>query len=894
MVVATLAIALSGLVAVPPPAAQAVVVGDDYPAYLGNAKQDALVDPWRFYNRECTSFVAWRLNSTNGVPFTNQYLGADLWWGNANTWGTSARAKGILVDNIPAVGSVAWSTAGKYGHVAWVAEVLDNGKIVVEEYNWGVNSVGEKGRYRERTTLASSFTGFIHIKDLKVWPPSDGAFIHVQETGEIYRMAGGAPVYVSDWGPFGGPKTTQNVSKAKFDTLPKVPKNGTHIRGQSTGDVYTIAHGAPIHVASWHGIGGEKSTIAVDDAAIRNAGAGGVWRFLRAEPADGFLRGGSSYRIFRVVDGRPYYVSSWGPYGGEQQYVSVDDSSIDGCDHLNCDPTGGIDSVTSGKGTLSVGGWAQDPNTTSPISVHVYVDGALAGVVPTSHGRADIERKFHRGITYGYTGTFSAKPGKREVCTYGINVGTGAHNTHLGCRAVTVAALGTFTTQPIPQIKGVTRVNETLTVTTGDWEPAASVALQWKANGNGISGAIGTSLRLTPDLVGKTITVVSTATLAGFTTAARTSPRTTPISPLAPYAAAPVPTVAGNAQVGSTLTATIGSWKPGATQSVLSWMRDGTAIPGATTARYVLTAADMGKNITFSATSSTRGYATTTRVSGPTSAVTGLKLTATPVPIIRGVAGIGQTITAVPGSWGPAPVSLGYQWLRNGVPIPDATKPAYAITPSDVNATLTVTVTGTKNGYTSISKTSVPTANVPVLVFTSVPLPTIAGTSRVGQTLTATLTGWAPAPSVTTYQWKRGGVAIPSATSKTYALTPRDSGQIITVTTNSAKAGYRSVIKTSLGSAKVSLAPLTTTPAPTIAGTIKVGETLSAKVGAWAPAPVALGYQWNRDGKPIAQATKNTYVLAAADKGTTVTVTVTGSKLGFATVGKTSPGLRPR
>jgi surface antigen len=894
MVVAILAIALTGIVAVPPPAAQAVVVGDDYPAYLGNAKQDALVDPWRFYNRECTSFVAWRLNSTNGVPFTNQYLGADLWWGNANTWGTSARAKGILVDKIPAVGSVAWSTAGKYGHVAWVAEVLDNGKIIVEEYNWGVNSLGEKGRYRERTTLASSFTGFIHIKDLKVWPPSDGAFIHVQETGEIYRMAGGAPVYVSDWGPFGGPKTTQNVSKAKFDTLPKVPKNGTHIRGQSTGDVYTIAHGAPIHVASWDGIGGDRSTIAVDDAAIRNAGAGGVWRFLRAEPADGFLRGGSSYRIFRVVDGRPYYVSSWGAYGGEQPYVSVDDSSIDGCDHLNCDPTGGIDSVMSGRGTLSVGGWAQDPNTTSPLSVHVYVDGALAGVVPTSHGRADIERKFHRGITYGYAGTFSAKPGKREVCTYAINVGTGAHNTHLGCRAVTVAALGTFTTQPIPQIKGVTRVNETLTVSTGEWEPAASVALQWKANGNGISGATGTSLRLTPDLVGKTVTVVSTATLAGFTTAAKTSPRTAPISPLAPYAAAPVPTVAGNAQVGSTLTATIGSWKPGATHSVLSWMRDGATIPEATTARYVLTAADMGKKITFSATSSTRGYVTTTKVSAPTSVITGLKLTATPVPTIRGTAAIGRTLTAVPGSWGSAPVTLAYQWMRNGVAIPDASGATYAVTPSDVNTSLTVAVTGTKSGHNAVSKMSAPTANIPPLVFTSVPLPTIAGTTRVGQTLSVSLTGWAPKPSVTTYQWKRGGVAIPGATAKTYALSSQDVGQTVTVTTNSAKAGYRSVIKTSLGSSKVSPATLSATPTPMITGSVKIGQTLTAKVGTWAPAPVALSFQWNRNGKPIANATKITYVMVDADKGASVTVTVSGAKAGFGSVAKTAPEVRPK
>ncbi|HEV7949266.1 MAG TPA: CHAP domain-containing protein, partial [Glaciihabitans sp.] len=143
MILAAFAIIATSLVATPAPQASAAVVGDNYPAYLANAKQDALIDPWRFYNRECTSFVAWRLNNTNGVKFTNQYLGADLWWGNANTWGTSAKAKGVRVDNLPAVGSVAWSNKGTYGHVAWVAAVLDDGKVVVEEYNWGVNSKGE-------------------------------------------------------------------------------------------------------------------------------------------------------------------------------------------------------------------------------------------------------------------------------------------------------------------------------------------------------------------------------------------------------------------------------------------------------------------------------------------------------------------------------------------------------------------------------------------------------------------------------------------------------------------------------------------------------------------------------------------------------------------------------
>jgi hypothetical protein len=751
---------------------------------------------------------------------------------------------------------------------------------------------GEKGRYRYRTSLASAWTGFIHIKELKSWPPSDGAFVRVKESGEIYRIAGGAPIYVSDWAGYGGPQATQNITRTQFDSLPKVPKNGTHIRGQSSGDVYTIAHGAPVQVASWAGVGGEKPTIGVDDAAIRNAGHGGVWRFLRSQPADGFLRGATSYRIFRVVEGRPYYVSSWGPYGGEQPYVTVDDASVDSCNHLNCDPVGGFDSVRGGRGNLMVVGWAQDPNTASPLDVHVYIDGAMAGVAKTTRDRTDLETKYHRGITYGYEGRYSAIAGTHEVCTYAINAGAGVNNSHLGCRKVTVAALSAFTSQPVPTIAGVTRVNETLTVTAGAWRPAAKVTFQWKANGNAIRNATGGQLRVTNDLAGKTISVVSTATLDGYTPTSKSSSATVSIAALAAYTAAPNPTVAGSAKVGSTLTANVGAWKPGVTSSTVSWLRDGSAIPKATTNKYVLTPADMGKKISFSVTSSTRGFVTTTRTSLPTAAVVGLGFSAAPVPAIAGKAGIGQTLTAAAGTWGPAPVTLTYQWLRSGVPIPNATRPSYPVSASDVNRTLTVAVTGSRSGYAPLTQTSIATANIPPFVFTTVPSPTVSGTARVGQTLTAGIAGWVPAPSVTSYQWKRGGTAIPGGVSRTYVLTAQDAGQVITVTTNSAKAGYRSVIKTSNGTAKVLPAALTATPTPTISGSAKVGQTLTAKVAAWAPAPVTLGYQWNRNGEAIPNAIKNTYVLTATDKGAVITVGVSGSKPGYGSAVKTSLGAK--
>lgn len=125
-------------------------LGDDYPAYLKNAAPDSLIDPWRLWNRECVSFVAHRLSSVNGFTIPGAY-------GNADQWGTRARREGYVVDNKPAVGSVAW---WRSCHVAWVSEVSGD-YVTIEEYNYDYTH-----RYHKRTIPISKVDGFIHFKDL--------------------------------------------------------------------------------------------------------------------------------------------------------------------------------------------------------------------------------------------------------------------------------------------------------------------------------------------------------------------------------------------------------------------------------------------------------------------------------------------------------------------------------------------------------------------------------------------------------------------------------------------------------------------------------------------------------------------------------------------------------
>ena len=138
------------------------VVGDDYPAKYRNETYNSIVDEWAFYNRQCTSFVAWCLNSRNHIPFSNYYNSPDERWGNAGEWGDMARRLGYTIDQVPKIGSVFWDNSGTFGHVAWVAVVnWSNYTVTIEEYNYS-----ERGCYGTRIISIDS-GWYIHIADIE-------------------------------------------------------------------------------------------------------------------------------------------------------------------------------------------------------------------------------------------------------------------------------------------------------------------------------------------------------------------------------------------------------------------------------------------------------------------------------------------------------------------------------------------------------------------------------------------------------------------------------------------------------------------------------------------------------------------------------------------------------
>jgi subtilisin family serine protease len=269
-------------------------------------------------------------------------------------------------------------------------------------------------------------------------------------------------------------------------------------------------------------------------------------------------------------------------------------------------------------------------------------------------------------------------------------------------------------------------------------------------------------------------------------------------------------------------------------------------------------------------------------------------------PVISGSVAVGSTLTAVPGDWQPSPVEFAYKWYSNGVPVDGQAASTYEVRSVDVGKKITLTVTGSRSGYAPLSRSSQATVTVPVptanpLLLTATPSPSISGQVAVGSTVTAVTGPWAPAPVALAYRWFSGGVSISGATLSTYRVTAGDVGKKITVTVTGSKVGYASVSRSSPATVTVPVAvvtrPLTSTPTPTILGTPTVGQKLTARTGTWQPSPVALSYQWNRDGTSIPGATAATYLVAAADAGTQLSLSVTGSKAGYTAVTRTSAPL---
>jgi RHS repeat-associated protein len=168
-------------------------------------------------------------------------------------------------------------------------------------------------------------------------------------------------------------------------------------------------------------------------------------------------------------------------------------------------------------------------------------------------------------------------------------------------------------------------------------------------------------------------------------------------------------------------------------------------------------------------------------------------------------------------------------------------------------------------------------------------LPTISGTAKDAQTLTATSGTWSGSPTSYAKQWQRCDSAganctnISGATAASYVLTSADVGSKIKAKVTATNASG-SASATSAATAVVIAAAPVNTAAPTISGTAKDGQTLTSTTGTWTgTTPLTYGRQWRRcdaagaNCADIAGATATTYAVAPADVGKTLRIVLTAT-----------------
>lgn len=115
------------------------------------------------------------------------------------------------------------------------------------------------------------------------------------------------------------------------------------------------------------------------------------------------------------------------------------ENTLLGCRNVRLSsPFGSLDSVAAADGALRLTGWALDPDTNSPIRVHVYVDGTMRGEYLASVPRPDVGAAYGQGNSHGFDITIPITGGRHEVCVFAINAGAGSNNPPIGCRTLDI------------------------------------------------------------------------------------------------------------------------------------------------------------------------------------------------------------------------------------------------------------------------------------------------------------------------------------------------------------------------------------------------------------------------------------------------------------------------
>jgi hypothetical protein len=182
------------------------------------------------------------------------------------------------------------------------------------------------------------------------------------------------------------------------------------------------------------------------------------------------------------------------------------------------------------------------------------------------------------------------------------------------------------------------------------------------------------------------------------------------------------------------------------------------------------------------------------------------------------------------------------------------------------------------------------TRAAPQLAPVNVDPPTVTGTARVGEILTAHNGTWENAPTDFSYRWLRCNASgfscvLLSADGQTFRLHDIDVGHTLRVRVTAINADGAARARSEPSDVvQPNAAPLTNTSRPTITGIARVGEQLTANEGTWTGSPTTFTFQWQRCDidavtcVDVFGATGRTYGVRLADLGFRLRVVVTAHK----------------